>query len=180
MNILREKARALGHHRAMEGGDSSSSSSQNTSYNVTDNRSVTSSDSHDNYSQDHRQDNRTWTDQRSDNRVWTDQRQWNDASTSTTTITALDGGAVAAGTSVSLEALRQNSTNTGALLTVADRLFSGNVDLVKANMELAGSLTKTAADAYEGATEQANGNKTMLLTGLAVVGVVAVMAFGKN
>lgn len=162
MNLLREKARALGHHRAMGGGDSSSSSSQSTNYDVTDNRSVTSIDSHDNYSQDHRSDS----------------RQWNDSST--TNITALDGGAVAAGTSVSLEALKQNATNTGALLNAADRLFSGQADLVRANMALAASLTTTAADAYEGATEQANGNKTMLLTGLAVVGVVAVMAFGKN
>lgn len=156
MNLLREKARALGHHRAMGGGDSSSTSSQTTTYQVTDNRSVSSTDSHDNYSQD--------------------RRQWNDSST--TTINALDGGAIAAGMSVSLEALKQNSTNTAALLGTADNLFSKNSDLVRANVALAADLSAKAAEAYDGATAQATGNRTMMLTGLAVVGVVAVMAFG--
>jgi hypothetical protein len=146
----------------MGGGDSSSTSSQSTAYNVNDNRAVTSTDSHDNYSQDNRSDS----------------RQWNDSST--TTINALDGGAIAASSAVSLEAIKQNATSTGALFAAADRLFAGNADLVRANLTLAGNLATTAADAYDGATAQANGNKTMLLTGLVVVGVVGVMAFGKN
>lgn len=158
MNLLREKARALGHHRAMGGGDSTSSSSQSSTYNVTDNRAVTSVDSHD----DFRQDNRVFTDQ------------------STTTIHALDGGAIAAGAAVSLEALKQNATNTAALLGAADQLFGKNTDLVRANMTLAADLSAKAADAYDGATAQATGNRTIMLTGLAVVGVVAVMAFGGN
>lgn len=156
MNLLREKARARGHHLAQFGGDSSSSSTQNTSYQVTDSRQVHSTDS----------------------RQYSDSRAYANSGNTTTTITAIDGGAVAAGRDVSLRAIDQNSTNTAAFFGAADRLFSRGAQILDANMQLTASLSQTAANAYDGATSQATGNRTMLLVGLAVVGVVGVMAFG--
>lgn len=161
MDLLREKARARGHHKAQFGGDSSSTSTQQTTYNVADNRQVNSTDS------------RSYV----DSRVTTDSRGYSNSGN--TTVTALDGGAIAASRDVTISALTQNSTNTGALLVAADRLFGRGAEILGANMKLTADLSATAANAYEGATAQANGNKTMLLVGLAVVGVVAVMAFGK-
>lgn len=143
----------------MGGGDSSSSSSQSTTYNVSDSRQVHSTDA------------RVYTDNRVDSRSYSD--------SGNTTITALDGGAIAASRDVTISALTQNSTNTATLLAAADRLFGRGAEILGANMKLTADLSQTAANAYEGATAQANGNKTMLLVGLAVVGVVAVMAFGK-
>lgn len=154
MDLLREKARARGTHRACLGGDSSSSSTQQTEYNYSDSRQVNSNDS----------------------RSYNDSRQLHDSST--TTINTLDGGAIAAARDVSLTAIRQNSTNTESLFGAADRLFSRSAQILDANMQLTAELSQTAANAYEGATEQANGNRTMMLAGLAVVGVVGIMAFG--
>ena len=162
MDLLREKQRARGHHRAMGGGDSSSASTQNTDYRYSDSRSVTSTD------------NRTYADNKQDNRVL------NDSSRTSTNITTTDGGAVAAGSAVSVEALKQNSLNTLAMFSVAEKLFAGTANIMQANTNLAESLSANATQAYGDATAQATGNKTMMLAGLAVVGVVGVMAFGKN
>lgn len=160
MNLLREKLRARGHHLACGGGDSSSSSSQTTQYNVSDSRQVHSTDS------------RVYT----DSRVSTDSRSYKDSGN--TTITTLDGGAIAASRDLGLRAIDQNSTNTAALFAAGNQLFNRGAEILKANMQLTADLSQTAANAYDGATAQATGNRTMLLVGLAVVGVVAVMAFG--
>lgn len=164
MDILREKKRALGQHRACGGGDSSSSSAQNTSYQFSDSRRVSSTDSHDNYSQDNR------TDSRQDNRI----------ANTTTTITATDFGAVQAGSSLGIEALKQNSTNTAALFTVADRLFQGTARSLDANAALAKDLSTSAQQSFESAADIATGNKTMLLVGVSVVGMVALMTMGNK
>lgn len=159
MNLLREKLRARGHHKAMMGGDGGDTThTQDTRYNYTDSRSVTSTDSHDNYSQDN--------------------RGYSNSGNTTTTVTSLDPGAIAAGRELGLRAIDQNSVNTAALFAASDRLFSRGAQILDANMQLTASLSQTAANAYDGATSQATGNRTMLLVGLAVVGVVAVMAFG--
>lgn len=159
MNLLREKLRARGHHLAMGGGDSSSASTQTTTYNVSDSRQVHSTDS------------RSYSDSRVDSRSYRD--------SGNTNITTLDGGAITAARDVSLRALDSNATNTAVLFAAADRLFGRGAEILSANMQLTADLSQTAANAYEGATAQATGNKTMLLGGLAVVGVVAVMAMGK-
>lgn len=160
MDLLRERLRARGQHRACFGGDSSSSSSSNTSYNYSDSRSVSSIDSHDDY----RQDNRSFS----------------DSSSKVTTITATDHGAVAAGSALGLEALRQNSTNTAALFTVADRLFSSTKNSLDQSAVLAKELSTQAQSSFESAADIATGNKTMLLIGVAVVGMVALMSMGKR
>lgn len=170
MDLLREKLRASGQHRACFGGDSSSSSSSNTSYNYTDNRAVSSVDSHN----DSRQDNRIFTDSRSNSSTDSSSR------VSTTTVTASDFGAISAGQSVSIESLKQNSTNTALLFTLADRLFTGTANTLQANQQLTESLSNNAMQAYDGATAQATGNRTMMLAALAVVGVVGFMAVGKH
>ena len=162
MDLLREKQRARGHHRAMGGGDSSSASTQNTDYRYSDSRSVTSTD------------NRNYTDSRQDSRAYAN------SGNTTTTINAMDGGAIAAGSAVSVEALKQNSLNTLAMFSVAEKLFAGTANIMQANTNLAENLSANATQAYGDATAQATGNKTMMLAGLAVVGVVGVMAFGKN
>lgn len=193
MDLIREKNRARGNHRAMGGGDSSSASTQNTDYNYSDSRSVTSVDSRqDNRvsqwtdaSTDVRQDNRQYsnTDSRQDNRSVDWGTQSGNTSTSTTAITnvtATDFGSVAAGQAVSIESLKQNSTNTAALFGLADKLFAGTQKNLDANAKLAATLSASANEAYEGAADQATGNKTTMLVAMGVVGVVAVMAFYKK
>lgn len=193
MDLIREKQRARGHHRAMGGGDSSSASTQNTEYTSIDNRSVVSTDSHDwtDNSTDIRQDNRTNTniDSRQDNRTvdWANSGNTSTSTSSTTNITATDFGSVQAGSTVSIEALKQNSTNTQALFNLSDKLFSGTRDMLSQNTQLAENLSEKANKAYEGAgrafenaTAQATGNKTMIYVAMAVVGVVAVMSFYKK
>lgn len=160
MDLLREKARCLGHHRAQFGGDSSSTSSQRTDYNYSDSRSVSSSDSH--------------------NQSDSSSRAYANSGNTSTTIKTTDAGAVAAGSQVSLAALKQNSTNTQALFALADKLFSGTGQAMEANMALTRNLSQGAQQAYSDATAQATGNKTVIVAGLVVVGAVAFVAFGKN
>jgi len=161
MDLIREKLRAKGHHRAQLGGDSSSSSSQTTTNNYSDNRAVSSSDNHS-----------TNTNMFSNNlggSISVD-RSFNTGSFNTTNVSTTDAGAVSA-------AMTNNSTNTQAVLALAEKLFSGQKDIVTQNQNLAKDLSSNAATAYEGATAQANGNKTMMLVGVAIVGIVAVMAW---
>lgn len=163
MDLLRERARVRGHHRAQFGGDSSSSSTSNISYDYTDNRSVSSVDNH---STNIMAGNSGGTN--------TIDRSFNTNSFNTTTtntsVTQTDHGAVQG-------ALQSNATNTALLFQLADKLFTGNREIVTQNQTLAKELSSNANSAYEGATAQANGNKTMLLIGVAVVGIVAVMAW---
>lgn len=164
MDLLRERARVRGHHRAQFGGDSSSSSSQETTYNFTDNRSVSSVDNH---------STNILSGNSGSGNISVD-RAFNTNSFNTTTtntsVTQTDHGAVQG-------ALQSNATNTALLFQLADKLFTGNREIVTQNQTLAKELSSNANSAYEGATAQANGNKTMLLIGVAVVGIVAVMAW---
>lgn len=162
MNLLREKLRAKGHHLAQFGGDSSSSSSQETNYTYTDNRSVSSVDDH---------STSIFSGNSGSGNIAVD-RSFNTGSfnTTNTSITATDHGAVQG-------ALQSNATNTQLLFSLADKLFAGSRDIVTQNQNLAKELSSNANSAYEGATAQANGNKTMLLVGVAVVGIVALMAW---
>lgn len=191
MDLLREKQRARGHHRAMGGGDSSSANSQTSNYNLADSRSVSSVDSHDwndsSIKTDVRQDNRAYsnTDSRQDNRTvdWgTNSGNTSNATSTTavTNVTATDFGSVAAGQAVSIESLRQNSTNTAALFGLADKLFSGTQKAMDTNAKMAATLSASANEAYEGAADQATGNKQTMLVAMGVVGVVAAMAFYKK
>lgn len=164
MDLLRERARVRGHHRAQFGGDSSSSSTSNISYDFTDNRSVSSVDNH---STNILSGNSGSGDIAVDRSFNTN--SFNTTNTSTS-ITQTDHGAVQG-------ALQSNATNTALLFQLADKLFSGNKEIVTQNQTLAKELSSNANSAYEGATAQANGNKTMLLIGVAVVGIVAVMAW---
>lgn len=162
MDLLREKLRARGHHRAQFGGDSSSASTQETNYTFTDNRAVTSVDDHSTH---------IFSGNSGSGDIAVD-RSFNTGSfntySSSTTLT--DHGAVQG-------AMQSNSQNTALLFSLADKLFTGNKDIVTQNQNLAKELSSNANSAYEGATAQANGNKTMLLIGVAVVGIVAVMAW---
>lgn len=162
MDLLREKLRARGHHRAQFGGDSSSASTQETNYTFTDNRAVTSVDDH---------STNIFSGNSGSGDIAVD-RSFNTGSfntySSSTTLT--DHGAVQG-------AMQSNSQNTQLLFSLADKLFTGNKDIVTQNQNLAKELSSNANSAYEGATAQANGNKTMLLIGVAVVGIVAVMAW---
>ncbi|AVO42728.1 hypothetical protein C6571_16785 [Simplicispira suum] len=99
-------------------------------------------------------------------------RSFNTGSFNTTSVSTVetDHGAVQG-------ALQNNATNTATLFALADKLFSGSRDIVTQNQNLAKDLSSNANKAYEGATAQANGNKTMMLIGVAVVGIVAVMAW---
>lgn len=169
MDLLREKLRARGHHRAQFGGDSSSSSSQQTSYSYTDNRSVSSVDNH---STNIMSGNSGSGNNSIDRSFNTDSFNTYNVSTTVT-----DHGAVAAGAAVAANAMQNNSTNTELLFKLADKLFAGSEKIVTQNQNLAKELSSNANSAYEGATAQANGNKTMLLIGVAVVGIVAVMAW---
>lgn len=94
-------------------------------------------------------------------------------------ISSIDAGAVKAGESVALAAIGTNATNVNSLLTAAELLFKGTTDIVKANNDLARSLTSSTQQAYAGAAEQAQGNKNLVLAGLAVVGIAAVSALRK-
>lgn len=164
MDLLREKLRARGAHRACFGGDSSSASTQNTTYNYADNRAVT------NVSSD---DHSTNLLSGNNSSAISLDRAFNTNSFNTTTITATDHGAVAAGAATASAALQSNATNTELLYKLADKLFQGTSKSVEASQTLTKELSATAQQAYQDATEQANGNKTMLLMGLIVVGIVA-------
>jgi hypothetical protein len=130
------------------GGNSTSSTTQNTNYNQYDQRTIT----------DARQEN----------------------STTNTTLTMLDGGAIDASKSIALAGISNNATNTANLLAVADKLFSTQQKALDANTTLANSLASTTASAYRDAAGQAQGNKNLVYAGLAVVGVAAFSFFGKK
>jgi hypothetical protein len=69
---------------------------------------------------------------------------------------------------------KQNSSDLKTLVSAGLNLFDTNATLTK-------NLAQGAASAYSDATAQANGNKQLLIVGLAVVGVVAAFAvMGKH
>lgn len=169
MNILREKLRAKGHHLAQFGGDSSSTSTQETNYSYTDNRSVTSIDDH---STQVLSGNNTGGGNFSVDRSF-NTNSFN-TTNSSTSVTTTDHGSVAA-------ALNSNSQNTQLIFALADKLMSGQKEIVNQSQTLTRELSAGANAAYEGAAEQANGNKTLMLVAVTVVGVVAFVVWkGKN
>lgn len=105
----------------------------------------------------------------------TDARQWSDSSTHYTT----DAGAVAAGRAIALSGIAANSTNADHLYALADHLFSNQENALAANVKLTGSLAATAQTAYSDASNQASGNKQLILAAMAVVGVVAFVSLKK-
>lgn len=132
------------------GGDSSSSSSQTTNYNQYDQRSIT------------------------------DARQNNETTNTTTTINALDGGAIDASKSIALAGIANNATNTANLLAVADRLFTTQRQIVDANAQLSNSLAGATLQNTATAESTTAVNKTMIYAGLAVAGIVAVTMWKKK
>lgn len=154
------------------GGDSSSSSAsdQTTNTNYSDSRSVVGID-------DHSVDTALTN---SGNTSTSVVDSFNTSTSSSYTSYSTDAGAVAAGSSVSIEALKQNSLNFDGLLGVADNLFAQTKKTTDANLQLAGSLSSSASQAYSDATAQATGNKSLIMVAIAVVGLVAaVFAFQK-
>lgn len=113
-----------------------------------------------------------------DQRTITDARQEN--TTTNTTITTLDAGAIDASKSIALSGIANNATNTANLLAVADKLFTTQQKALDANVTLANSLASTSASAYRDAAGQAQGNKNLVYAGLAVVGIAAFSFFGKK
>lgn len=113
-----------------------------------------------------------------DQRTITDARQEN--TTTNTTITTLDAGAIDASKSIALAGIADNATNTANLLAVADKLFTTQQKALDANVTLANSLATSSANAYADASIQAQGNKNLVYAGLAVVGIAAFSFFGKK
>ena len=113
-----------------------------------------------------------------DQRTITDARQEN--TTTNTTITTLDAGAIDASKSIALSGIANNATNTANLLAVADKLFTTQQKALDANVTLANSLASSSANAYADASSQAQGNKNLVYAGLAVVGIAAFSFFGKK
>lgn len=185
------------------GGDSSSSSSsdQTTTNNYSDSRSVLGIDDHSVNTALTNSGNTSTSNSTStsladafntDNTKNTSlANSLNTTNTSTSYTTTTDMGAVSAGSSVSMAALgmgenlgiasfKQNSLNFDSLLGVADTLFSATKKTTDANLQLAGSLSSNASQAYSDATAQATGNKSLIMVAIAVVGLVAaVFAFQK-
>lgn len=127
------------------------------------------------------------------------------SNTSTTTnlwSTTTDAGALAAGADIAKKALAgafslgdttvsggfdlanrvvsNNSTDLNHLLSAFDSLYSKTLDSLDANVKLTGSLASTAQTAYADASNQASGNKSLVLAAIVVVGIVAAFAFGKK
>ena len=168
MNLLREKARALGHHRACFGGDSSSNSSQTTNNTYTDNRQVNTST---NTSTSLANSGNTDNSNRS-NTVNTD------SSNRSTTINQGDMGAIKAGQEIAGLALSNNSTNTALVLALGDRLFTAQNRAMDQNLSMAKDLIGGVQSAYSDATSMASGTKNLVMVGIVVVGLAAALMFG--
>lgn len=103
----------------------------------------------------------------------------NRSTVNTTTVTSVDSGSVLSGEKIALAGLSNNNTNTALVLALADNLFKGTQDTMRANVSLARDLAGGASAAYSDATSQASGTKNIVMVGLAVVGLAAAMAFAK-
>lgn len=154
------------------GGDSSSSSAvtntQTTNTSYQDNRQAI----------DNRQSNTT-TNIGSGNigSTLTDVGNVETNSRNVTTVTMSDQGAIKAGQEIANAALAGNSNTTASVLDLTKILFSKSQQSLDANVQLAGQLASGANQAYSDATAQATGNKSLILAGIAVVGIVGFMAF---
>lgn len=154
------------------GGDSSSSSAvtnqQTTNTSYQDNRKAI----------DNRQSNTiTTTNIGSGNIGSTLSDVGNVETNSRNVITLSDSGAIAAGKGIAEAALAGNSNTTASVLDLTKVLFSKSQQTLDANVQLAGQLASGANQAYSDATAQATGNKSLILAGIAVVGIVGFMAF---
>lgn len=154
------------------GGDSSSSSAvtntQTTNTSYQDNRQAI----------DNRQSNTTTnTNIGSGNIGSTLTDVGNVENNSRNVITLSDSGAIAAGKGIAEAALAGNSNTTASVLDLTKILFSKSQQSLDANVQLAGQLATGANQAYSDATAQATGNKSLILAGIAVVGIVGFMAF---
>lgn len=74
---------------------------------------------------------------------------------------------------------RSASDQYADLLNTTQGMFSRIATTEQANMDLTRELARGASSAYADATAQATGSKTLMLVGLAVVGVVAVSLLKK-
>lgn len=167
----------VGGGRIMGFGGDSSSSTTNEQTQVTNN-----------YDQRQAIDNRVANTDSNNTLTQTDNSVRTQSNTTTTTntnsgnttITMLDGGAIAAGRDVSIAALNQNAISTDHVLNLAEILYTKTQQSLNANVELAGQLSTKASNAYADATAQASGNKNLTLVGIAVVGIAAVALFYKK
>lgn len=156
------------------GGDSSSSSAvtntQTTNTSYQDNRQAI----------DNRQSNTTTNTNIGSGNIGstlTDVGNVETNSRNVTTVTLSDSGAIAAGKGIAEAALAGNSNTTASVLDLTKILFSKSQQSLDANVQLAGQLASGANQAYSDATAQATGNKSLILAGIAVVGIVGFMAF---
>ncbi len=112
--------------------------------------------------------------------------------------TSVDSNSVEAGKQIALASIATNATNIDSLHAASEALFGQigkNVEAVlkltgdlassaqrdvQNGYNLASELTKGANAAYSDAAAQATGNKSLILAGLAVVGLGAVVMFGKK
>lgn len=97
-----------------------------------------------------------------------------------TTVTLSDSGAIAAGKDIANMALAGNSNTTASVLDLTKILFSKSQETLDANVQLAGQLATGANQAYSDATSQATGNKSLILVGIAVVGLVGFAMLKKH
>ncbi len=72
-----------------------------------------------------------------------------------------------------------NSNDYGLILGAMLKLNEQSQGMLGQNVSLARDLTAGAAGAYQDAASQASGTKSLVLAGLVVVGIAAVMAWGK-
>lgn len=99
--------------------------------------------------------------------------------TSNTNIQTIDSSSIAAGRDIALTSISNNSTNLDHLLATADHLISQQQNGIQAAADLTKTLAGTAQTAYADASNQASGNKQLILAAIAVVGVVAFSSLRK-
>ena len=88
-----------------------------------------------------------------------------------------DAGAVTAGKDIALAGINANATNFAHLVEAGQVLVSKQIDAITQSQRLTGDLTSKVAAAYSDAASHADGNKNLVVAGLAVVAVVAFASF---
>lgn len=109
----------------------------------------------------------------------------------TTIISSTDHGAIAGGVDIALGALDTSAANYTALLEAhssglsgflgsLDNLLGFAVDSQKSAALSTKEATSLVAAAYQGSQDSSDGNRTVVLVGLSVVGLIAVVMLFKG
>ena len=158
------------------GGSSSSSQATSTTTNNTDKRMVLDGGSL-GISNDGGNISTSTNTSTSTSNAFTDARNLSDSSVHNTT--TVDSTSIDAGRQIALSGISNNSTNLEHLLSTADHLISQQQAGLQMSSDLTKSLAGTAQTAYADASNQASGNKQLIMAAMAVVGVVAFTSFRK-